>query len=556
MSHLCRAKSWRSCSLAFRVMKTAIFLLLLLLASPCRGQQYENDKLLASESGEDDGFGYSVAISGLRALVGAPYDNFYYADGGSAHVFGYDSVTGTWKQEARLIAADCESWHYFGNAVSLSGHKALIGSKGDGVFTGSAYLFGYDSVSGTWQQEAKLLASDGDYDDQFGYSVALFGDRALVGAKFEEDNGFRAGAAYVYHYESASGKWQEEAKLVASDGTSSAEFGFSVSLSDDRALIGARNASSPNGRTGAAYLFRYDTVSGTWQEEAKLLASDCDSYDHFGESVSLSGTRALIGAIYGDDDNGQTTGSAYVFQYDSASGSAQAAAKLLASDGTKTAEFGYSVALSGTRALIGAVDEDHWGHESGAAYLFHYDIGLDLWREEAKLLASDGYMEDSFASSVALDGHRALVGAPENDNYFYDSGSAYAYDFTSVLALDVKCNGQDQNVIVNSSDNVTLTIDIKNGYNPNLEGDLWVLAVLPTSAWNIWTYGSWVDPIWQTGWSNAYYTGPPFGHSATVLDQLVPPGNYKLYFALDAIPDGVLNLTALWDFDVVDFTVQ
>ena len=115
MSHLCRAKSWRSCSLAFRVMKTAIFLLLLLLASPCRGQQYENDKLLASESGEDDGFGYSVAISGLRALVGAPYDNFYYADGGSAHVFGYDSVTGTWKQEARLIAADCESWHYFGN---------------------------------------------------------------------------------------------------------------------------------------------------------------------------------------------------------------------------------------------------------------------------------------------------------------------------------------------------------------------------------------------------------------------------------------------------------
>ncbi len=444
MSHLFRAKSWRSFSRAFRFMTEAILLLLVLLAAPCWGQQFENDKLLASDGAKSDHFGCSNALYGDRALIGA-----YHSDGN-----------------------DLDS--------------------------GSAYVFRYDSVSGTWHEEDKLLASDGADGDRFGWSVALSGDRALVGANGDDDNGNTSGSAYVFRYDSVSGTWHEEAKLLASDGEKDDFFGDSVALTGDRAFIGAPNDDDNGNRSGSAYVFDYDAVSGTWQEEAKLFASDSAAYDLFGISVALSGIRALIGA-YGNDDNGSYSGSAYVFGYDSVSGT---------------------------------------------------------WHEEAKLLASDGANDNRFGWSVALSSEVALIGAPYDDDNGSGSGSAYAYDFNSILALDAKCNGQDQNVIVNSGENVTLTIDINNGYHPDLKGDLWVLAILPTSAWNVWTYGPWVTPIWRPGAGNVYYTGPPLNHSATVFDQPVPPGSYKVYLAMDAIANGVLDLPALWDFDVVDFTVQ
>jgi len=176
--------------------------------------------------------------------------------------------------------------------------------------------------------------------------------------------------------------------------------------------------------------------------------------------------------------------------------------------------------------------------------------------ENDKLLASDGGDYHQFGYSVSLSGDRALVGSCYDDGIGAGAGSAFVYDFDSVLALDVKCNGQDQNVIISSGENVTLTIEIDNGYQPALKGDLWVLAILPTPAWNTWSFGSWLNPIWRPGAGNVYYTGPLRNHAATVFDQPAPTGSYKCFLALDAIPNGVLNLTALWDFDVVDFTVQ
>jgi len=242
-----------------------------------------------------------------------------------------------------------------------------------------------------------------------------------------------------------------------------------------------------------------------------------------------------------------------VFLYDSVSGTWHQEAKLLASDGEGGDCFGHAVSLSGTRALVGARKDEF---ASGSAYLFAYDSGSGNWYEEAKLRASDAADSDFFGVSVSLSGDKALIGAWGDEDNGPFSGSVFAYDFTSTLSLDVKCNGQDQNVIVGSGENVTVTVDIKNGYHPGLEGDLWIIAVLPTSGWNTWTYGPWMHPFWRLGVGNVYYSGPPLNHAATVFDQPGSPGTYKVYLALDTVPDGILDLSTLWGFDVVDFTVQ
>jgi len=534
----------------------AILISLAFLAAPCWAQQFETDKLLASDGGAFDGFGNSISLSGDWALVGAWCDDVNEWNSGSAYVFAYDSVSGMWHEEAKLVASDGADGAFLGCSSALFGIRALIGAYGDddnGDESGSAYLFVHDSVSGTWQEEAKLLASDGAYGDNFGYSVVLHGDRALVGAAGDDTE---RGSVYVFGYDSVSGTWQEEAKLIASDGAPYDRFGCSVALYEERVLIGSRYDDDNGSLSGSAYVLRYDSLNGTWHEEAKLVASDGDAEDRFGGSVALFGDRALIG-VYGDDDNGYSSGSAYLFVYDSVSGSWHEEAKLTASDGVDDDRFGYSVALRGTRALIGARNDDDNGGDSGSAYLFEYDSGSGTWHEEAKLLASDGWHWAGLGCSVALSGDNALVGAPGyTGETGQGTGAAYVYDFTSTLALDAKCNGEDQNVIVNSGENVTLTIDIDNGYHPNLEGDLWVVAILPIPGWNTWTYGPWMNPFWRLGAGNVYYTGPPLNHAATVCDQPLPPGSYKLCLAVDAVPNGVLDLTALWDFDVVDFTVQ
>ena len=559
MNHLCLANPWSSSSRPFRVTAEAIIFTLLLLAAPGFGQQFENDKLLTHDCDEYDDFGYSVALDDGRALVGAYWANGNCDYSGAAHVFRHDEVADTWTEEAKLIASDGAYADVFGWAVALDGARALISARGDddyGYAGGSAYVFGYDSASGTWQEEAKLIPSDGGGLGTFGSSVALSGDRALVGAEWDNDNGAFSGSAYVFCYDSLSGTWHQEAKLLASDGTDYAVFGWSVIVSGDRALIGACGDVGNGNDSGSAYVFRYDSASGDWQEEAKLIPSDGSTGDSFGWTVSLSGDRALIGAPY-EDANGICSGSAYLFGYDSVSGTWHEETKLTASDGGYLKCFGKSVALFGDRALLGAPGDDTNGSFIGSTYLFSYDSASGIWQEEAILRASDGTGGEEFGISVALCDDRALVGANEDDNENgVESGAAYAFDFASILSLDVKCNGEDQNVIVDSGENVTLTIDIDNGYHPDLKGDFWIVAILPISGWNTWTYGPWANPVWRLGAGNEYYTGPPLNHAVTVCDQPLPPGNYKLYLAMDAIPNGVLNLTALWDFDVVDFVVQ
>jgi hypothetical protein len=396
---------------------------------------------VASDGTSDDYFGRSVSISsdGSTAIVGARYDDDNGSQSGSAYI--YKLVEGIW-QETKLLASDGADGDYFGQSVSISsdGSTAIVGAYGDddnGTLSGSAYI--YKLVGGVLQ-ETKLLASNGASEDYFGYSVFISSDgaTALVGAVWDDDNGTNSGSAYIYKF--VNGIWQET-KLLASDGASSDQFGVSISISKDggTAIVGAYGDDDNGTYSGSAYI--YKLVGDVWQE-TKLLASDMAKYDQFATCISISsnGTTALVGAD-GDDDNGSCSGSAYI--YSLVKGVWQET-KLLASDGASSDYFGYSVSISsdGTTAIVGARYDDDNGSSSGSAYI--YSLVKGIW-QETKLLASDGASDDWFGFSVCIssDGSTAIVGAYGDDDNGSESGSACIYRFdgsswneTKIVASD------------------------------------------------------------------------------------------------------------------------
>jgi hypothetical protein len=209
----------------------------------------------------------------------------------------------------------------------------------------------YAHTSTGWTQQAKLTASDAAAGDQLGYSVAISGSTAVVSALAKNA---ATGAAYVFTHTTTG--WSQQAKLTASDAASPDEFGSSVAVSGSTAVVGSFNN---NSGAGAAYVFARSGT--TWSQQAKLTASDAASGDAFGESVALYGSTAVVSAPVKNSN----TGAAYVFARSGTSWSQQA--KLTASDGASGDSFGYSVAISGSTAVIGA-----YGHNNatGAGYVF------------------------------------------------------------------------------------------------------------------------------------------------------------------------------------------
>ena len=324
---------------------------------------------------------------------------------------------------AKLVADDGATNDFFGFSVALSGDTAVIGAFRDsddvkGVDSGSAYVF---ARSGTyWSQQAKLTATDGAANDTFGGNVALSGDTTVIGALGDDDdvNGVDSGSAYVFTRSGTS--WSEQAKLTAADGAAGDEFGYSVALSGDTAVIGAARDDDKGNDSGSAYVF---TRSGTsWSQQAKLTAADGAAGDVFSISVALSGDTAVIGADL-DDEKGDNSGAAYVFTRSGSTWGQQA--KLTADDGAAGDLFGIRVALSGVTAVIGAARDDDKGDNSGAAYVF-IRSGT-TWSQQAKLTAADGAANDRFGTRVALSGNTAVIGAILDDDKSDNSGSAYVF---------------------------------------------------------------------------------------------------------------------------------
>lgn len=365
-------------------------------------------KLIAADGARLDYFGYSVALSGDTAIVGAYGDDDTRNFSGSAYLF--DATTG--KQTGKLNASDPFANDFFGYSVALSGDTAIVGAYRDddnGHNSGSAYLF--DATTGA--QRAKLTASDGGINHHFGYSVAISGDTAIVGAWADRENGHSSGAAYLFDATMGA----QTAKLTASDGAAFDQFGRSVAISGDTAIAGAWGDDDNGTWSGSAYLF--DATTG--KQTFKLTASDGAADHRFGVSVAVSGDTAIVGASYGVDDNGTDSGAAYLF--DATTG--DQIAKLTAPDGKARDFFGYSVAIFDGVAAVGAYGADVAGLFTGVAYLFDATTGDFL----QKITASEGTYRDYMGLSVALSNAGLLSGARGANGAALDSGAAYFYAF-------------------------------------------------------------------------------------------------------------------------------
>ena len=394
-------------------------------------------KLTAADGAAGEFFGESVSISGDTAIIGARRDDHAGTFSGAAYVFVRSG--GVWTQQAKLTAADAAAFDNFGFFVSISGDTAVIGTIWDddaGNQSGSAYVF--VRSGGVWTQQAKLTAADAATSDEFGISVSISGDTAVIGAMRDDDAGDQSGSAYVFVR--TGGIWAQQAKLTAADAAAGDRFGSSVSISSNTAVIGAFEDDDVGGGSGSAYVFVRS--GGVWTQQAKLTAADAAAGDVFGRSVSISGDTAVIGAN-GDDDacpanNSCNSGSAYVFVRSGGVWTQQA--KLTAADAALFDFFGNSVSISGETAIIGSILDDdacptNINCSSGSAYVFVRTGGI--WAQQAKLTAADAAAGDRFGSSVSISSNTAVIGAFKDDDAGSDSGSAYVFTLTS----DCNANG-------------------------------------------------------------------------------------------------------------------
>ncbi len=386
----------------------------------------EQQKLTASDAFTGSDLGYSISVSGDTILVGSASASVVGANSGAAYVFRFNGTT--WVEQQKLAPSDAAARDFFGYSVSLSGDAALIGSYNDdcaaGADCGSAYIFRFNGTS--WVEEQKLTASDAGTGDEFGISVAVSGDTALVGSNLDDCNaGADCGSAYIFQFNGTS--WVEGQKLIATDAAALDHFGISVSLSGATAIVGAAWDDCMAGTScGSGYVYQFDGT--TWVEGQKLTASDGGAGDRFGHSVSISGDKAVVGAVFSDCTAGINCGSAYFFQCKSPV--CDQVQKLTASDASDGDRFGrVSVSAGGDTVVVGAVwDDCAAGFLCGSAYVYRLN-GTD-WVEEQKIVASDASAGDWFGISIAIDFDTVVVGAPLDDCASGGNcGSAYIFHF-------------------------------------------------------------------------------------------------------------------------------
>ena len=430
-----------------------------------RGHQQAYIK--ASNTGAEDFFGTSVAVSGDTLVVGAPQESSsgrgvdadqqdeHAQRSGAAYVFVRDGEG--WTQQAYLKAGNAEEEDRFGESVAISGDTIVVGAPYQGgpyalAESGAAYVF--VRREGRWTEQAYLKASNGDPGDAFGESVAISGDTIVVGARWEasagvgptadssDNSAIGAGAAYVFVRHDST--WSERAYLKPSVSGEGHAFGASVAIAGSVIAVGAPQepgAGPDIFGSGAAYVF--DQSGEAWSETARLRPRYPTNGQDFGRSVSVAADLVAVGApgergrasgVNGDEANipesAYMVGAVFVFTRDGQGWSQQAYLK--ASNPDDYDQFGFSVAAgesaiavgarweAGAGSGIGADPTDDSAQTSGAMYVFLRDG--DSFAEPAYVKPSNadlappyGY-SDMFGSSVAVSGDTIVAASPLEDS--------------------------------------------------------------------------------------------------------------------------------------------
>jgi hypothetical protein len=387
-----------------------------------------------TESQPGDEFGVSAILNGQSAIIGAWFDDDGASNAGSAHI--YRLVDGAWVHETKVTAPGFHENRWLGVSVSIDGDVAVAGAMSednDALDAGAAYVYRFDGA--LWALEERLAAPDLAPGDYFGCAVSVDGDVVAVGSRWDDDNGAESGSVYVYRHQ--AGRWSFEQKLTAPDAAANEWLGTGVLVDGDLVIVGACDADAGGIDSGAVYVYQHDGTAYVFQQ--KLIAPDGADEDDFGFSLAREGNVILIGARVESNENGMFAGSAYVFRYDGASW--QMTQKLLSPAGEAGDQFGNSLDLSGNRALVGAWQANVIGPNSGSAFLFQDQAGVFV--PVLQLEVDAVVFDDWFGAQVGLSGDNAMVLARADDiNGGVDAGSAYMIDLgCGVCPADVDGDG-------------------------------------------------------------------------------------------------------------------
>ncbi|MDR6806086.1 hypothetical protein J2Y45_003278 [Dyadobacter sp. BE34] len=463
-------------------IKKWIFPLMFAASYPHIGlaQWQPTQKIVAADRENLSVFGSSVAISGDYAVVGALGEdddangNFSMERAGAAYIF--HKVGSVWVQVKKITAPVRSPFMLFGTQVAFNGETLVVSAPyenislpGGGVANGAGavYIFQKDAGgSNAWGLVKKITSPQPQTNVTFGNALAISGDYVLIGVPYETDvtpdNSLDfAGAAYLYKKDQGgSNNWGLLKRILSSDRSGSDQFGKSVAISGDKAIVGAMqeshdaNGSSSVWAAGSAYIFEKNNGGpDSWGQIKKITAPVRAEYDYFGTSVSIDGDYAVVGASQEDEDAAETntlahSGSAYIFKRGQGGTSNWGLLKKVTA--TKRVDFqgfGGSVSLKGNHVVIGANTDDNDANDAnpvnaaGSVFIFE-NSGNDDWAMVKKLVASSREGDDSFGYSVALEGKNIIVGASSKDDDENNANSALnagaAFVFTNDAALPVR----------------------------------------------------------------------------------------------------------------------
>lgn len=433
-------------------------------------------KITASVRATSDNFGYSVSVSGDYIIAGAPNEDHDAAEqnvlGNSGSVYVYyrhQGGTNKWGQVKKLVAGSRGFGDSFGWAVAISGDNLVVGAYLESedasesntlTNAGSAYIFNRNQGgANNWGQVKKINAGLRGITDNFGYSVAIFGERVVVGAYQEDEDVIEsntisnAGSAYLFAKDSGGiNNWGQIKKINASVRELEDRFSNSIAISGDHVIVGARledhdgNEKGTKLSAGSSYIYSIDQGgANNWGLTQKLVMMDRVILDQFGWTLAVDGNYAVAGALTDDEDDSGTNagtkldaGSAYVFK--NIGGTWTQIKKLVAPDRSEFDAFGYCVSISGDYIAVSAYDEDEdtFGSNTlssaGSVYLFgKNEGGADHWGFVKKLVPQLRASSDYFGYSVAINGDDIIVGSIGDDedrnetNFINTTGSAYLF---------------------------------------------------------------------------------------------------------------------------------
>ncbi len=372
----------------------------------------------AEDATPGDHFGYSVEISGMYAVIGAPDDKIgSNSVQGSAYVFKKEN--GVWTQQAKLLASDGAAEDFFGTSVDIDGDYIVVGAPSKIVngmeSAGGIYVF-YRSGD-QWNQQAILAASDPDSGDQLGRAVAISGLYLIAGAPYNDVSAQPdRGNAYIFSRSGAT--WSQHAIISPTFGLPGDHIGKSVDIDGDKVLIGAPYDDN-NNKVNAGCVYAYKRTGNLWYAEYHFLPQSAQEDSHFGEAVAIDDTTVVIGWPQLDYSGFLSLGIACVYFYNGTTWYRHS--DIIPSEQREGLSYGSEVGISNGVIVVG-VPQNHVGYAYAQGKAWVYQQHGSQWQVTRSIVDDHGQPHDYFGFGIGIDAHEVIIGSyAKNDN----SGKVY-----------------------------------------------------------------------------------------------------------------------------------